>query len=796
MNVAGSVGISPSSVHAPVSGIVNFDGIGGVPPYTFTLLENNSGGSIDPDTGLYTAGSIIGAIDTVLVADDTTPTPGTAQTTVTVTEVYLPIDQTIWTLLYVDSEEVVGTYKPATNAFDGDPTTIWHTKWYQADPEYPHEIQIDLGDVYNIDGFWYLPNQDQPTGRISLYEFYVSIDGEDWGNPVAAGYFSRGFEEQEVIFPRVIGQYIRLVALSEINRGPHTTIAEINVLGALFSGQLPPDSIIDTPDKNQTIFVGNSVPFTGTGVDMGGPLPLSYEWNFDDPGIPDAYVEDPGSIIFNTPGIYTVTFIVSDGDGNADSTPATRIIKVLEPSSNVIIPQLDWTLKSVDSEELNSVYKPAVHSFDGDPSTLWHTEWPVNNPDAVHPHEISINLGYAYLIDTFLYLPRQDGNSSGRIAGYYFFVSADGKNWGTPVASGILVNTSTEKRILFNPKWGQFVRLVATSEVNGNVNTSMAELNLEGESNVPYVRIIDPQTGVIQQGPDLTVTASVCLNSINHSGWGVKFIADSNEVEAQVVPEGSDTFTATFSGLGFGEHIVEVVIVDNDGVEQTGETAYDVAYNVALGDYYVAVGDSITAGIMDDYPDDNVSQDGRNVGEGFSPVLNDLLTAAKSYPHTVVREGLAGEKTRGGLARLPSVLDRHPNAGYVLISWGANDRISSGLFPLPSGLSLSPGDPGYAGSYKDLTQQMIDLATDAGKEVYLSEILFSQIGGSVNVDHQEYNAVVYELCIENYIPVTPPPFYTHFEQHPDELIDGTHPTGMGYRSMADLWFNAITNPIP
>ena len=42
---------------------------GGIPSYTFSIAENNSGSSIDPDSGEYTAGSIGGVTDTLAVAD-------------------------------------------------------------------------------------------------------------------------------------------------------------------------------------------------------------------------------------------------------------------------------------------------------------------------------------------------------------------------------------------------------------------------------------------------------------------------------------------------------------------------------------------------------------------------------------------------------------------------------------------------------------------------------------------------------------------------------------------------------
>src|SRR5438477_1819400 len=77
------------------------------------------------------------------------------------------IPQTNWTLKYVDSEELSDVSQntccpatPGTNAFDGDPATFWHSEWFTTASPLPHEIQIDLGDVYSVAGFRHLPRQD------------------------------------------------------------------------------------------------------------------------------------------------------------------------------------------------------------------------------------------------------------------------------------------------------------------------------------------------------------------------------------------------------------------------------------------------------------------------------------------------------------------------------------------------------------------------------------------------------------------------------------------------------------
>jgi PKD repeat protein len=93
-----------------------------------------------------------------------------------------------------------------------------------------------------------------------------------------------------------------------------------------------PNGVIDTPTANVTIAAGQSVSFTGTGSDPDNNLPLTFAWNFGG-GATNSTVEDPGAVVFNTPGTYTVTFTVKDALTLADPTPATRTVTVTGPAT-------------------------------------------------------------------------------------------------------------------------------------------------------------------------------------------------------------------------------------------------------------------------------------------------------------------------------------------------------------------------------------------------------------------------------------------------------------------------------
>ena len=150
------------------------------------------------------------------------------------------ISQAGWTVHSVDSQDsCCGNAYLATKAIDGNASTFWHTVWSNGAPPPPHTIVINLGASHNINGFRYLPRQDgQSNGRIGQYEFYVSTDGINYGAAVATGAFANVATQQEAVFTPKVGQYVKLVALTEVEGRPYTAVAELNVLEV--TGPPPP----------------------------------------------------------------------------------------------------------------------------------------------------------------------------------------------------------------------------------------------------------------------------------------------------------------------------------------------------------------------------------------------------------------------------------------------------------------------------------------------------------------------------------------------------------------------------
>jgi len=135
-----------------------------------------------------------------------------------------------------------------------------------------------------------------------------------------------------------IGTHTVTYTVTDLNGDTHSAIRLVTVTAL----DTHPTAVITSPSVNMTITQGDSVSFGATVT--GGNAPYSYEWNFSVSGIANKTVEDPGSLVFNKVGSYTVTYKVTDNDGDINS--ATRTVTV--EASAVTNPTVDIINQGAD----------------------------------------------------------------------------------------------------------------------------------------------------------------------------------------------------------------------------------------------------------------------------------------------------------------------------------------------------------------------------------------------------------------------------------------------------------------
>ncbi len=79
-----------------------------------------------------------------------------------------------WKILYADSEEVSDANNNAEKIFDLQESTFWHTAYSLTQPDFPHQVVIDLGSEITITGLMYMPRAEaNKPGMIKDYRLFV-----------------------------------------------------------------------------------------------------------------------------------------------------------------------------------------------------------------------------------------------------------------------------------------------------------------------------------------------------------------------------------------------------------------------------------------------------------------------------------------------------------------------------------------------------------------------------------------------------------------------------------------------
>ncbi|MGL5378452.1 discoidin domain-containing protein, partial [Clostridium sp.] len=163
-------------------------------------------------------------------------------------------------------------------------------------------------------------------------------------------------------------------------------------------------------------------------------------------------------------------------DGLGDYATASEI-NIYELDSNGEEKKIPQNLikAKASSEELVGGNNGASNVLDGDPNTIWHTNW-TSAGLPQKPYYLIYDLGGTYNVEEFRYLPRQDSNSNGDIYKYNLYTSEDGENFKLVKENGTLAKDKTEKTIKFNQTKARFVKFEVLDSYGGHA--SAAEINI------------------------------------------------------------------------------------------------------------------------------------------------------------------------------------------------------------------------------------------------------------------------------------------------------------------------------
>ena len=123
--------------------------------------------------------------------------------------------------------------------------------------------------------------------------------------------------------------------------------------------------------------------------------------------------------------------------------------------------------------------RQAIYAIDGNPRTVWHSQF--SDKVAKPPHELLIDLGAVYDVHGFRYLARQDGGWNGAFSETEFSVSESPEHFDTPTVRTTFTKVRTAQSAdLEKPVRGRYVRIRILSEVNGNAWASAADIGIIG----------------------------------------------------------------------------------------------------------------------------------------------------------------------------------------------------------------------------------------------------------------------------------------------------------------------------
>ena len=259
----------------------------------------------------------------------------------------------------------------------------------------PTNTNVAIGATVNFSATAFDPDSTTTQGITYFWDFGGAAPNSNLQNPTVtfsqAGVYTVGLTVTDVSGLSDFTPSTRIITVGGTTNNPNNSA---------------PVGTITLPTTTQTISVGQSVNFMGTGFDADGNNPLSYYWDFMG-GAPNSTQQNPGAVVFSTPGTYQVSLTVTDSMGNQDLTPAIRVIQVVGSGgvvNNNLAPESTITKPAFDITNLQIGQSVEFEGLGTDPendSPLIY-EWTFDNaaPDSLvqNPGEVIFNQPGSYRV--------------------------------------------------------------------------------------------------------------------------------------------------------------------------------------------------------------------------------------------------------------------------------------------------------------------------------------------------------------------------------------------------------------
>lgn len=484
--------------------------------------------------------------------------------------------RTGWTAT-ADSSETIGETATPNLAIDGDPYSIWHTRWSGGvNPPTPHTFTVNMGTTRSVGGFKYLPRSGGGNGTIASWRFYTSANGTTW-SLVGQGTFANTATEKTALIggAAAINQPPVLVAIED-----RSDVVGSNVSLPLVASDADGDALTYSATGLPAGIAINAT----TGAISGSPTAASNQ---------DVVVQ----VIDNKGGVASRTFSWTITSAGAAITGPVQYVRLealsginghpwtsmaefnLIDATGANISRAGW-VATADSAEVVAESAPASAAIDGNAGTFWHTQY--QGAVTPLPHTFTVNLGTARTPRGFKYLPRPGGAGNtggfGSIADWRFYSSTNGTTW-TLVAQGTFSPAYAEKTVLFP---------VAPAANSAPVIGAVAN-QITASGTVAYL----PLTATDADGDALTWSASglptgITINAASGEIGGMPTVAATSNVTVTVSDgkggTATRTFTWTVTAPTVNQPPVLAVIADRSDVVSTAAVAVNVQASDPNGD--------------------------------------------------------------------------------------------------------------------------------------------------------------------------------------------------------------------